>query len=113
MTSDSLSRSAKSQAPLWVYGFACGVFSVITLVLPGTGLDTFRRHWSVQYRLPALAVVSLAVACYVWVLDRAGRFSTPEYWFQGQAIWHVLGAASLGYMALYYRSERPRRLNGP
>jgi hypothetical protein len=88
------------------------VAMLCTLVMLGKGLDKLRRGWSVQYRWPLLALVALILACYIRVLDIAGRFSTTDFWFQGHAIWHLLGAASLGFMALYCRSERPRQLNG-
>ena len=49
--------------------------------------------------------LAAAVACRQ--LDVVGRFSSPDAWFQGHAVWHVLTAASLGAMVLYERSERP------
>ncbi len=49
--------------------------------------------------------LAAAVACRQ--LDVMGRFSSPDSWFQGHAVWHVLTAASLGAMVLHERSERP------
>ena len=58
-----------------------------------------------QYRWPVLSFLSLALAFYIWNLDRAGQFSSPESWFQGHAIWHLLTAVTLGSAAIFYRSE--------
>lgn len=60
-----------------------------------------QRHWL------AIALASLAVAYYLWNLDVAGRFSAPDAWLQGHALWHVLTGVSLGCMAAFYRSEVP------
>jgi hypothetical protein len=38
-------------------------------------------------------------------VDVAGRFSGPDSWLQGHALWHVLTSLSLGCMYFYYRSE--------
>jgi len=62
---------------------------------------------SQQYRWLVLCAVSLALAFYVWYLDRAGQFSSPESWFQGHAVWHVLTAVTLASAAIFYRSEVP------
>lgn len=73
----------------------------------GMALELFFGKTSRQHRWPALSLVSLALAFYVWNLDRAGRFSSPESWFQGHAVWHLLTAVSLGGAAIFYRSEVP------
>lgn len=70
-------------------------------------LELFFGRTSRQYRWPVLALVSLALAFFIWNLDRSGQFSSPESWFQGHAVWHVLTAVSLGSAAIYYRSEVP------
>jgi hypothetical protein len=70
-------------------------------------LEHFFGKTSRQYRWSVLALVSLALAFYIWNLDRAGQFSSPESWFQGHAIWHMLTAVSLGSAAVLYRSEVP------
>jgi len=40
-----------------------------------------------------------------WVLDVAGKFSGPDAWLQGHAVWHLLTALSLAAIYLYYRNE--------
>jgi len=58
-----------------------------------------------QKRWLLIAFVSLALAITFWQLDVAGRFGTPDTFLQGHALWHLLTAASLGAMYMYYRSE--------
>jgi hypothetical protein len=52
----------------------------------------------------AAGVLVAAVACRQ--LDVAGRFSGPDAWYQGHAVWHLLTAASLASIYGFYRSER-------
>ena len=85
------------------------VFSLICLVWLGSGVDTLSRNTSLQFRWLLLAFVSAAIAYFIWRLDRARQFASPDAWMQGHAIWHVLTATSLGAMAYFYRSEAPTR----
>jgi hypothetical protein len=50
-------------------------------------------------------LVSLVMACAIWILDVTRVVCAPGSWFQGHAMWHVLMAALIGFMYLYYRSE--------
>ncbi|MFN7737496.1 MAG: ceramidase domain-containing protein [Pirellula sp.] len=63
------------------------------------------RRYRIQRWWLAVALVSLILAVACRQIDVAGNFSSPESWCQGHAIWHILTAASLGSMYLYYRSE--------
>lgn len=58
------------------------------------GLGRSALRWS----LLSLACLVAAVACRD--LDVAGRFSSPDAWLQGHAVWHLLSAAALwlGYL---------------
>lgn len=76
------------------------IFTWITITV-----DTLRGKTSQQHRWLALSGISLATAYLIWNLDKAGRFSTPESWLQGHALWHLLTAVTLGSMAALYRSE--------
>ena len=58
-----------------------------------------------QKRWLLIAFVSLELAITFRQLDVAGRFGTPDTFLQGHALWHLLTAASLGAMYMYYRSE--------
>ncbi len=51
------------------------------------------------------ALASLVGACTMWILDVTRVLCSPGSWFQGHAVWHVLMAAVIGFIYLYYRSE--------
>jgi hypothetical protein len=38
-------------------------------------------------------------------MDVVGKFSGPDTWLQGHAMWHLLTALSLATIYLYYRNE--------
>lgn len=84
-----------------VAGFAIADF------VPSSTLFSFRRlhAYSRERRWLAVSLLALILAVVCRQLDVAGKFSTPESWFQGHAVWHLLTAASLASMYLYYRSE--------
>lgn len=65
----------------------------------GLHRSTLQKRWLL------IAFVSLSLAITFRQLDVAGRFGTPDTLFQGHALWHLLTAASLGTMYVYYRSE--------
>jgi hypothetical protein len=52
-----------------------------------------------------LSLAALVAARICWVMDVAGKFSGPDTWLQGHAVWHLLTALSLAAIYLYYRSE--------
>lgn len=64
-----------------------------------------RHQVRVSYYL--LGILIKAVAFTIWNLDQHGLVCAPESLFQGHAVWHLLGATSLWFTFLYYRSERP------
>jgi hypothetical protein len=51
------------------------------------------------------AIVALEVGTACRQIDVAGRFTGPDAWLQGHALWHLLTATSLAFIYLYYRSE--------
>lgn len=83
------------------------MFSLIGLIALGNGLDVLFGKTSQQYRYHVLSFWSMAIAYWIWNLDRAGQFSAPESWLQGHAIWHLLTGVALGTMALFFRTEVP------
>ena len=84
---------------------ATRVLSVLILaVAVGTVLDYFRSKPRPQLRWQFFALSALIAAVTCRQLDVAGRFSGPDAWLQGHALWHVLTAASLGCTYFYYRS---------
>ena len=68
-------------------------------------LNQIRTSGQPPLRWLALAGVALALALVFRQLDVAGRFSSPDSWLQGHALWHILTSASLGGMYLYHRLE--------
>ena len=61
-----------------------------------------------------IGIVLKAVAFAIWNLDQRGIVCAPHSLLQGHAAWHLLGATSLWFTFLYYRSERsqPGTLRG-
>ena len=61
-----------------------------------------REHYFTNYLWAALCV--LVLASIIWILDRTNVACNPESMFQGHALWHLLTAASIFFIYLYYRS---------
>jgi len=81
---------------------------LITTVTTSFGIDFLLRRNSIQLRWPLLSILFFLLAFGIWNLTNAKRFTDPDVWYQGHAIWHVLTAFSLGFMGICYRSESPR-----
>lgn len=80
---------------------------LIGTIVASFGVDFLLRRRSIQHRWHILAALSFAVAFGIWNLTNAKRFTSPDVWYQGHAIWHILTGFSLGFMAILYRSEAP------
>ena len=80
--------------PAWIHAFAWGAL-----------LDRFRSSRKLDARWLAWSFAALVAAVICRQLDLAGRFTGPDAWLQGHALWHVLTSLSLGCTYLYYRSE--------
>jgi type IV secretory pathway VirB2 component (pilin) len=65
-----------------------------------------KRRPRMNVAFMVVALVSLVLGCTAWILDVTRVVCSPESWLQGHAMWHVLMAAVIGFMYLYYRSER-------
>jgi hypothetical protein len=90
------------------FGFGNAAYAgLIAIIGASIALEVVARKSSLQYRWQVLSLASLALAFYIWNLDRAGRFSSPDSWFQGHAVWHLLTAVTLGSAANFYRTELP------
>lgn len=63
-----------------------------------------RPRVRVSYYLAGIAIKALAFT--IWNLDQHGTLCEPDSPFQGHALWHIMGAASLWLTFCYYRSER-------
>lgn len=68
-------------------------------------LDRFRPEHRLTLRWLVLSTVALMAARVCWQLDVAGKFSGPDGWLQGHAVWHLLTGLSLASVYLFYRSE--------
>jgi hypothetical protein len=68
----------------------------------------FTRHKreGVILRFLLLAMLAKAIAFGIWTLDQQRLVCAPDSLFQGHALWHVLGAASIFLTSRYYRSEQ-------
>jgi len=90
------------------FGSGTAAYAGLIGIIASTFLfEVISGKTSKQYRWIVLSAVSLALAFYIWNLDRAGKFSYPDSWFQGHAIWHLLTAITLGSTANFYRTEVP------
>lgn len=79
------------------------VLGVLILTVASlAGLDWLRRRGP-RTLLLFFSFLSLLLghACREW--DIARRFSGPDDWFQGHALWHLFSALSLGCLYLFYR----------
>ena len=66
-----------------------------------------RSKTSGDQRLFSAAFFSFLVAFAIWQLDYHRIVCSPASLLQGHAVWHLLCAVSVGFLFLYYRSERP------
>ena len=78
----------------------------LLLVVTGFALlDRFQLRRKLPVPLMFPSGVALVAARICWQLDVAGKFSGPDTWLQGHAVWHLLTGPSLAGIYLYYRSE--------
>jgi len=61
-----------------------------------------RRSQVAKLSLLGSAIISFAVAFFVWTLDIRRILCWPESIFQGHAVWHFLTGLSAFYIYLYY-----------
>ena len=94
---------------LYEYKWSMSARTVLCTLIAAVGLlgalDLFCSARKLNVRWLALAGAALAAGVICRELDIAGRFTGPDTWLQGHALWHVLTALCLGCMYLYYRSE--------
>jgi len=76
----------------------------------GEGAVWRRRELAQQRRWLALAALAFGAGFALWLPSRRsdGALCDPDSWLQGHAAWHLLCAASVGAIWLYWRSERER-----
>ncbi len=98
-------------ASFWLYEYKWSMSSVkvlgslILTVSVLSVVDQFLRRRQQAVRWLVLGLVTVISARVCWELDVAKKFSGPDAWYQGHAIWHLLTALSLASMYFFYRSE--------
>ncbi|MBI2423643.1 MAG: ceramidase domain-containing protein [Candidatus Hydrogenedentes bacterium] len=97
-------------ALLYFYKWSMSSDTVLPALILGVAafslLDQIRFRKQVRARWFALSLGLLIVAVYCRQADIAGRFSRPDAWYQGHAVWHVLTSLTLACSYAYYRTER-------
>jgi hypothetical protein len=89
------------------------VLPTLILSVGGFGLlEAFLAWRQMQFRWLLLATAALVAARLCWLRDVAGKFSGPDAWLQGHAVWHLLTSLSLACAYAYYRSERSLEPHG-
>ena len=72
------------------------VFAGVSLVQPGKYL---------QIRWFVAGLLALVLGSQVRAWDIADKFTGPDSWFQGHALWHVLSCLMYVFLFFYFRSE--------
>ena len=79
-----------------------------TLILTVTILSLLEEFISRRrktYGWLIFSAATLVAARVCWQLDVAKKFSGPDAWIQGHAVWHLLTALSLATIYFYFRLE--------
>ena len=90
----------------WSMSSPIVLYSLVGSVATVTLIARFCSSRKLDGRWLAASSAALVVAVFCRQLDIAGRFSGPDAWAQGHALWHVLTALSLGCVYAFYRSEK-------
>jgi len=94
---------------LYHYKWSMSAIVVLTTLILLGGLlglldAVFARH-RMRFRWLGWSSAALFAAIACRQLDVAGKFSGPDAWLQGHALWHLLTALSLACLYAYQRSE--------
>ena len=89
----------------WSMSSPSVLYSLVGSVAALTLLARFCSSRMFDGRWLAASSAALVVAVFCRQLDIAGRFSGPDAWAQGHALWHILTALSLGCVYAFYRSD--------
>ncbi len=94
---------------LFRYKWSMSSMNVLTTLIITVGtltlFDQTRRVRLLNFRWLIGSSLAMALAVVCRELDVAGRFSGPDAWLQGHALWHVLTSVSIGCMYAYFRCE--------
>lgn len=101
---------------IYRYAFAYNInflFPAMVLIGLSTGilyLQFFNgKNWMLRYLSSSLVLLLLAAG--IWLLDRHHILCDPNSFLQGHAIWHILTAASILLVYMYYRSGTVQELS--
>jgi hypothetical protein len=87
------------------------IFIGILVVILASELLAWKMVGSrMSRKMLGAALASLFIGCSAWILDVNGLFCMPNSWLQLHSVWHVAMAAAIGFLYLYYRSEKPGTL---
>jgi Ceramidase len=76
---------------------------IVVLMLEYSARRRGKSKIATSYFYSALGL--LVAAFVIWILDITRLTCSPESWFQGHAVWHVLCALATLFLYSYYRSE--------
>ena len=82
------------------------LFALVLLGGVWLELRYLRRHPSLEARWFWVGLGTFGLAFGLWVLDNSRLWCTPESWFQGHALWHILGAVATAVLFIHYASEK-------
>lgn len=80
---------------------------ILAVILASELLARKRIAAQMSRKMLGAALISLCIGCIAWILDTNGIFCLPNSWLQLHSLWHIGMAAAIGFLYLYYRSERP------
>jgi len=78
---------------------------VLVLALMCEFLLQSLKKIKVQTHWLYIGLITFAIAYLIWILDNSHILCAPQYWIQGHALWHLLGAGAVGFLYRYYGSE--------
>lgn len=85
------------------------LFAVVLIAAIAAEMGFARRlRPGVRTRFYLAGIAIKALAFTIWNLDQHGVVCAQHSLLQGHAAWHLLGATSLWFTFLYYRSEQPK-----
>ena len=94
---------------LFLYKWSMSSLNVLSTLIACVALcavlDRFRGRRKLDVRWLGWSSTALIAAVICRQLDVAGRFTGPDAWLQGHALWHLLTSLSLGCIYFYHRSE--------
>lgn len=73
--------------------------NIVTNRLLSDKIQTYRKVLKV-------GVLTLLLSGFIWIMDITDVICIPTSIFQGHALWHILNAATIMIIYLYYRGEK-------